>query len=125
MLKRWAARRCALRGVTCDMVATLGWLSDCDSAGVCSGWNARRKPASPLMPARPLEAGVSFHAKGEPAPLDVADPECEFAPSALTLASAEYSSALENVWQLDDAGTFGWYGMVVMAPSDSGGCEYD
>jgi hypothetical protein len=34
---------------------------------------------------------------------------------------ALYNCALWKVWQFDEAGTRGWYGIVEMTPSDSGG----
>ena len=79
-----------------------------------------RTPTAALLPvvsaAEPVVVLDPLARDEEPDPL----PDAE--PLPLALASAEYSSELVNVWQLLDAGTRGWYGIVVIAPSDSGGC---
>jgi hypothetical protein len=58
------------------------------------------------------------------APEEDADADAEEdAPEAETVAMAAKSWDEVNVAQLEDAGTLGWYGMVEIAPRDSGGCE--
>jgi len=60
----------------------------------------------------------------EPAALEpLADAPLEAAPVACTRSENSEDDAI--VWQFDDATTEGVYGMLVMAPSDSAGCEYD
>jgi hypothetical protein len=39
-----------------------------------------------------------------------------------SVAAAAYKTFEVWVTQLDDAGTLGWYGMLLMAPRASGGC---
>lgn len=57
-----------------------------------------------------------------------ADPDTPLVTDAVAADDAdvnsENNSALLNVVQLDDAGTRGVYGIVLITPSDSAGCVY-
>ena len=59
-----------------------------------------------------------------------ADPEAVAEPDAALVTPVAAASSVKSaddayVWQLLDATTVGVYGMLVISPSDSGGCSYD
>ena len=95
----------------------------------CCGQSGRTAAADDeLEPAAvPVADAAEPDAAFEPEPDDfevpvAAEPLAETPVAAMRSVKSADGAV---VWQFDDATTEGVYGMLVMAPSDSGGCEYD
>lgn len=78
----------------------------------------------------PVADAAEPDAAFEPEPEEAFEPEADAVAEPLAAAPVAEASSVKMaddayVWQFEDATTEGVYGMLVMAPSDSGGCEYD